>query len=497
MNVRYLRSLVEPGEAVGLLASQGIGEPSTQMTLNTFHLAGHRAANVTLGIPRLREIIMSASTKPKTPNMTLYVLDTVDTDQIEGFCKRVSRLTLSQVVDNAVVKERLHIKHGTRTKSYMVNISFFPVEEYQQEYRVTSQEILDSFKIFSLILRKEIQLELKRLDAANLKGQVESIGKGRAEKAPRAEAEGVEADMEEPAPVHDGGSEIGAGDADETRQSRQQATYEDDSDEDEPHAAELDDEAIEGEFEDDDGGFVDEAADNKYKADRVASVSTIFLNNIKHAVSFMFEDTSCSFGLEFGSEMPKLLLVGIVERACLNTIIREIPNIKECFLVTEEGMKREKPTRKLLTNGSNYFGMWKAAEHIADLKRMYSNDIYSTLRTYGVEMARCSIVQEMDAVFKAYKIGVDKRHLELIADYMTFDGGFKPFNRKGISTNSSPLLKASFETTASFISDAALYGDFDDLTTPSGSIVLGRPSTSGTSAFDIVMPVLECPQPDT
>jgi len=35
-----MRSLVEPGEAVGLLASQGVGEPSTQMTLNTFHLAG-------------------------------------------------------------------------------------------------------------------------------------------------------------------------------------------------------------------------------------------------------------------------------------------------------------------------------------------------------------------------------------------------------------------------------------------------------------------------
>lgn len=72
----------------------------------------------------------------------------------------------------------------------------------------------------------------------------------------------------------------------------------------------------------------------------------------------------------------------------------------------------------------------------------------------------------------------------------TFDGGYKPFNRKGISTNSSPLLKASFETTASFLSDAALHGDFDDLTSPSGSIVLGRPSTSGTASFGVVMPIL-------
>lgn len=71
----------------------------------------------------------------------------------------------------------------------------------------------------------------------------------------------------------------------------------------------------------------------------------------------------------------------------------------------------------------------------------------------------------------------------------TFDGGYKPFNRKGISTNPSPLLKASYETTAAFLSDATLHGDFDDLTTPSGNIVMGRLSRTGTGVFDIVMPV--------
>lgn len=40
MNIKYSKSLVPPGENVGLLAAQSIGEPSTQMTLNTFHLAG-------------------------------------------------------------------------------------------------------------------------------------------------------------------------------------------------------------------------------------------------------------------------------------------------------------------------------------------------------------------------------------------------------------------------------------------------------------------------
>jgi DNA-directed RNA polymerase I subunit RPA1 len=52
MELKYLRSLIDPGEAVGVLAAQSIGEPSTQMTLNTFHLAGFGAGNVTMGVPR-------------------------------------------------------------------------------------------------------------------------------------------------------------------------------------------------------------------------------------------------------------------------------------------------------------------------------------------------------------------------------------------------------------------------------------------------------------
>ena len=59
---------------MGCVAAQAIGEPSTQMTLNTFHLAGHGGVNLTLGIPRLREILMTASDKIKTPIMTMNIV---------------------------------------------------------------------------------------------------------------------------------------------------------------------------------------------------------------------------------------------------------------------------------------------------------------------------------------------------------------------------------------------------------------------------------------
>lgn len=69
---KYMRSGVEPGENVGTIAAQSIGEPSTQLTLNTFHLAGSGLANMTLGIPRLKEILMTTPSNIKTPCMQVY-----------------------------------------------------------------------------------------------------------------------------------------------------------------------------------------------------------------------------------------------------------------------------------------------------------------------------------------------------------------------------------------------------------------------------------------
>src|SRR5207245_6949491 len=66
----YKQALVEPGEAAGIVSAQSIGEPGTQMTLRTFHFAGVREQNVTLGLPRLIEIV-DARKIPSTPSMTL------------------------------------------------------------------------------------------------------------------------------------------------------------------------------------------------------------------------------------------------------------------------------------------------------------------------------------------------------------------------------------------------------------------------------------------
>ena len=69
----YKKSIVNPGEMVGIIAAQSIGEPTTQMTLNTFHFAGVASkSNVTRGVPRIEEIL-SLSDNPKQPSTTIFL----------------------------------------------------------------------------------------------------------------------------------------------------------------------------------------------------------------------------------------------------------------------------------------------------------------------------------------------------------------------------------------------------------------------------------------
>ena len=70
---KYRAKRIEPGSAVGAVGAQSIGEPGTQMTLKTFHFAGVASMNVTLGVPRIKEII-NAAKNISTPIITAHLV---------------------------------------------------------------------------------------------------------------------------------------------------------------------------------------------------------------------------------------------------------------------------------------------------------------------------------------------------------------------------------------------------------------------------------------
>lgn len=76
--LEYKRSLADPGESVGIVSAESIGEPSTQMTLNTFHLAGVSEVNVTTGLPRIIEVLDGRKTI-STKSMEIYLKEPYNT----------------------------------------------------------------------------------------------------------------------------------------------------------------------------------------------------------------------------------------------------------------------------------------------------------------------------------------------------------------------------------------------------------------------------------
>lgn len=126
---------------------------------------------------------------------------------------------------------------------------------------------------------------------------------------------------------------------------------------------------------------------------------------------------------------------------------------------------------------------------VLDINRLYSNDIHGIAKTYGIEAAARVIVQEVQNVFKVYGIAVDPRHLSLIADYMTFDGTFKPLSRTGMEFSPSPFQQMSFESSMKFLTSATVAGKEDELNSPSSRLMVGLPVKNGTGCFSLLAKV--------
>jgi DNA-directed RNA polymerase subunit A" len=113
----YLSTRIEPCEAVGVIAAQSIGEPGTQMTMRTFHYAGVAEINVTLGLPRLIEI-MDARKEPSTPTMTVYLEPDygIDRDKAREVSWQIEAAPLHEFGDITTDMENMQVVVHLNTK---------------------------------------------------------------------------------------------------------------------------------------------------------------------------------------------------------------------------------------------------------------------------------------------------------------------------------------------------------------------------------------------
>lgn len=489
VGAKYSNSLCYPGEAVGCIAAQSIGEPSTQMTLNTFHLAG-AGANVTLGIPRVREIIMTASRELKTPTMSVPLQPFVTDKQAVRLSRDFTRLTLLELLagDRGVsVTERLEKVEGTWERTYYVVLKFYAAERIKEAFGLRLKDIAKIVAAtYVPLLSRNMKKELRRGAIDGDEGVVEvsaggqsnfSKKKGDSDETGENDVDVIE-DMQEKSERNDvldddddedddedddvPADEDGM-DADRHRRRKQSVSYEDDEDPEN------------GDAQDD--GSIEEADEIPQ-----TTFDTSILNTFTEKTSPTIQEKTNSIILQPLRVDPAarpLLMVGLAEQAAAATMVLSKKKIDQAFINEEQGRGR-----CLQTAGVNFEEIWQLDS--VDHNRLLSNDTWAVRQAYGVEAARNNIVDQIRGVFGAYGIDVNPRHLYLIADYMTFDGGYKPMNRNGMESSSSAFLQMSFETTVQFLKTAALSQKIEEIKSPSANIVVGRPVQHGTGSFSLL-----------
>ncbi|BFY99615.1 hypothetical protein BsWGS_02655 [Bradybaena similaris] len=498
VNRKVVQSMAQPGEAVGLICAQSVGEPSTQMTLNTFHFAGRGEMNVTLGIPRLREILMTASTNIKTPSMDIPVLPVPDAKSLaENLKRHLNRITLDQVLQNVKVKISTKRFNFENYRVFEAKFKFLNRREYADLTNLTPRKIL-TFVVKRFLL--QVDMAIKKENAVMDKTTLLSSGRlKRSGNADREEKEDTEEDKipdainkeEEPndgdaATVKEQQQQLDTQEYEGEEEERKEVIPNDDGDADEN----IDEIGVKLENNSDDDD--DDVKDSSYEAPQIQEMNQEDKDLITEALSHAFVESFklderkhrwCTVTFSYIQSNLQLDIKLLLEKTIRSAVIHQVKGINRA-LVSEEKEDGESVLH-LKTEGVNILEMFKYPE-ILDLNKMYSNCIHTMAQTYGIEAANRVIIKEIQNVFGVYGITVDYRHLSLLADYMTCRGQYDAFNRRDIMYNTSPLQKMTFETTMNFLLSACVSGQKDDLQSPSSRLVVGRPVGVGTASFDVL-----------
>lgn len=367
---KYNRSMIEPGEAVGAVGAQSISEPGTQMTLKTFHFAGVASMNVTLGVPRLKEII-NASKLISTPIITANLIQNDNKTSARLVKGRIEKTTLGEVCE--YIRE-VH----TPEMSY-----------------VSIRLAMDTIRKLHL----NIDAHTVRWSILHLLGSHRS-----------------------------------------------------------PVLRSLKDKHV----------IVMPASATDGAYSRLRVLSPDFKDNGKGIPNHQ----RTYFNLQaLKSSLPGVIVEGIP------TVSRAVINEEE---VPMEGCPEKTRTRfYLLVEG---YGLQEVmCSPGVDGRDTKSNHIIEVQQVLGIEAARCAIASEISYIMSAYGITVDRRHLMLLSDVMTFKGEILGITRFGVAKmRESVLMLASFEKTSDHLFDAAVHSREDSIVGVSECIIMGVPIPIGT-----------------
>lgn len=431
IKTRFHQAQVHPGEMVGVLAAQSIGEPATQMTLNTFHYAGISAKNVTLGVPRLKEII-NLSKQPKTPSMTVFLTDDIvnDDSKCKEVLSRLEQCNLGKVVSqSSIIYDP--IPHETL------------IEEDQEWVRdYYEMPDVDMTQLSAWVLRME--LDRNKIFEKNI--TMEQIS------------------MRIWAAFSHDLNVIFTDDNADKLVLRIRTT--------DPLKSKMTEEEDTSKWNDDD--FL-RILENEL-------LNSLILNGKRssHKVSFLIENDFFCLGVE---SISKVYIVDPEKNI--------VDHSKKRFMINEAGSIEGIAERYLVTDGSSLRNVLSLDG--VDYRRTVTNNVLEIFEVLGIEAARKALEQELNHVLSFDGSYVNYRHVALLCDVMTSKGHLMAVTRHGINRQDvGPLMKCSFEETIGALAEAAAHAEYDPLKGVSERVMLGQLANIGTGAFELHMDVEKC-----
>jgi DNA-directed RNA polymerase I subunit RPA1 len=475
---RYQRSVIEPGEPVGVIAGQSIGEPSTQMTLNTFHFAGLDMAHVTVGIPRLVELLMNGTTASTVTTVPVLAQHNKSEDLVKKFANSISSVLFSDVVESIDTEEQFKMEEGVLRRYVSLTINF-DMNEVKEYYCIAESA-------FWQCVEKSLLVAITKVATTGRIGQSagsKSAGAQLMKEMRTTTFENIE-DMD----MDTAAANIVTA-SDEKKKKRSE---DDDEDNDSDNESSTDEEEEDEKSEED--KMEDAPAKTKTTKKKVSKKTTKKTEpskkiSLDHLKKYTVNREKAQIQVQFANMQDKrLFLKQLVAGVCSKVYVRQYEGIQKVNVIPKKPDGFDLQMEGFTLN--ELLSLKQTSDYV-DFNGVMTNDVTLVSQVYGIEAAYRLIVNEMRHVFKMYGITVDERHIALIADYMCQSGSYKACNRRYMATNPGIFHKATFESAMVFLTDCTQLGEIDNLKDPSSQLIFGKNVNQGSGCFDIVFPFQE------
>ncbi|EFC45175.1 DNA-directed RNA polymerase subunit A [Naegleria gruberi] len=490
-HLKYLRSLVNASDPVGIIAGQSIGEPSTQMTLNTFHFAGLDMAHVTVGIPRLVELLMRGTTRVLTMNVPVKKeCAQYQVEKIYQYADSISKLPFFRVLTNMDIQEQFKFSVDVKRKQISVSL-FFDMKDITEYYQI-SNDVFDKKVQTLLILLTARIVSPKKLMYSRMKAMLSKLasfgGTGAvADGAAPAEAEPEENKEATPMDAFMGTdtAEMMKEDSDESnvKKPKKKKKKSDSDDEDEDNDEDEEEKRSKRKKK------RDEEEETQINNDEGLSGEDLFIKTFGSALgeydehSINAKEGVVTFTFTQKSDAGKVYIAEGIQDVLKNCFLQSVDGIENVTVVpTNDGYD-------LSIEGFNFYALHALpmSHELLDLNRLVTNNVNIMNDHYGIESGYGLIVKDVSYVFDMYGMEVSPAHIQLIADYLTYRGYYSSCNRFTIKNSPSTFYRSSFEQACQNLLKAAVRSETDTMVSPTARVALGTPVSVGTGSFDLLL----------